>query len=508
MNMLNISRPRFFLALLIFLLLVPICAYGADAAQSNGIKIVFNGVQISSDVNPFIDQNSRTMVPLRFIAENLGASVDWRMETQTITVKHNGCIITLKIGSNRANVDNDTVLLDTQPVIQNSRTMVPLRFVSEQLGCLVSWNVNEQAVYINTKADVKQEVIVNVTTANIRQGPGTTYPVVSKVKSGTILGFISSSGGWYEVLLADNSRGWISGNIVKLITESEEEEENEDEREDDDQVISPEIDGDSVIFIANAVNIRQAPSTESEVIGQAYKSQELAAVGSQEDWIKVLTKEGQEGWVANWLVAYKKAPERRNGSLKGKIIVIDPGHGSLQPGGWSDPGAVSPWGLYERDIVTKISFTAGQVLSEEGATVIYTRLGNTSISLEGRAALANYLRADCFVAVHCNSSTNPAGSGTSTYYYAPEGMEMQQRLNRERLAALVQEELLESLGRNDLGILQASFVVLRSTTVPSILVETAFLSNQEEEALLRSAAFQGEAGEAIARGVIAYFEDE
>ena len=514
----SVSGKKFLVTLVLLFCLV--AATGAEAAGD--IAIYLNGTKVKSDVSPFIDKNSRTMVPLRFIAEGMGAYVDWAMGTQVVTIKHEGMLILLTIGSSNALVDGKTVTLDTHPVIAGGRTMVPLRFVGEQLGCTVSWNQKEQAVYITTKdnngdnnnnndndndgkdnpkEEIKEELVVRVSSyANIRQGPGTAYPVLTQVRNGTVLGSIGSSGGWYKVLLADNSTGWISGTIVTP--------KNSDDQDPSEVPEKPGfiIDGDSVIFIADAVNIRSGPSVSYEVIGQAYKGLELAVLAEDQDWIKVRTTDGKTGWVASWLVAYKKEPAGGSkASLKGKVVVIDPGHGTLQSGGWTDPGAVSPSGLHERDIVTRIAFTAGEYLSERGATVVYTRKGATSISLAGRAQVANDLGADVFVSIHCNSSTNPGANGSSTYYYAPETMSFAQRAARERLASCVQDELVKALGRKNLGILQANFAVLRHTYVPSILVETAFLSNWEEEALLRTSDFQIRAGEAVAKGIIEYF---
>lgn len=506
------------LAALVFLLCLPIFVSGVQAEQV--IKIYYNGKQVSSDAPPFIDKNSRTMVPLRLIAEKMGAYVDWSMGTQIITIKNNGTLITLAIGSKQAVVDGKNVALDTQPVIRNSRTMIPLRFVGEHLGADVSWNIKEQAVYItmgdggdggdneNPGETVKEEIVVNVSSyANIRQGPGTSYPIITQVKNGTVLGTIGSSGGWYQVLLADNSRGWISGSIVKLKGDSGDGGDEETPGEGNQGEGPSKIDGDSVIFITDSVNIRTGPSTSYGTIGQANYGLELAALGEQNGWIKVRTADGKTGWVASWLVAYKQQPQGGGSApLKGKVIVIDPGHGSLQSGGGADPGAVSPSGLYEKDVVTKIAAAAGEVLSQNGATVVYTRKGDTSITLEGRARLANNLGADAFVAIHCNSSTGSAGNGTSTYIYNPGTLSSAQWNARQRLAASVQNELIRTLGRKNLGVLQSNLAVLRCTTVPSILVETAFLSNSEEESLLRSSAFQTRAGKAVAEGLIDYFQ--
>lgn len=494
------SRRKIFLVTLMFFFLLGVLAVAAQGAEN--IRIFLDGKQVNSEVSPFIDGNGRTMVPLRFIAENLGADVDWSKGIQKITIEHKKQVIELTIGNNKAVVNGKTVSLDTEPVIVSNTTMVPLRFIGEQMGSLVSWSSREQAVYISTTGDpgntgdVKEEVVVTVSTANIRQGPGTGYPIISQVHNGTVLGSLGASGGWYKVLLADNSTGWISGTIVKL--------KNDDGNEPDPgNNTNPGINGDSVIFIASSVNIRTGPSTSYDIVGQASKGMELAVLGKQGSWIKVRTTSGGEGWVANWLVGYKKKPGGgQDAPLRGKIVVIDPGHGSLQSGGGSDPGAVSPSGVYERDVVTNISMAAGEALSGKGATVVYTRIGaSTQIDLNGRAVLANNLGADAFVAIHCNSSTSSSAAGTSTYYYTPAGTSQTQSAARKQLATLVQQELVQALGRKNLGILQANFAVLRCTTVPSILVETAFLSNAQEEALLRTAAFQKKAGEAVARGV-------
>lgn len=515
MKFYNISGSRLILlAALIFLLTFPCVAYGAGT--SGDIGIYLNGSKVSSDVSPYIDGNSRTMVPLRFIAERMGAYVDWSEGTRIITIKQKGQVLILAIGSSVASVGDETVRLDTQPVLKEGRTMVPLRFVSEQLGCMVSWNIREQAVYISAKEDVAQKVVVSLSSAsnaNIRTGPGTSFPILSTVKNGTVLNAVSSSGGWYQVLLADNSKGWISGTLVRPTDgkdEDKDEGDDEDKPSEDDD--GPGINGNSVIIVSDeSVNVRQSASADSAKVATVYKGQEFVALGQQGDWYKIRTSDGQVGWVAGWLAAYKVAPSSGlpsrgdSDALRGKIIVIDPGHGSLQKGGWSDPGAVSPSGHYERDIVSRIATTAGKVLSDQGATVIYTRTSSkTSITLSGRAQVANDFGADVFVAIHCNSSETSSTSGTSTYYWAPGDMDMWQQQSRQRLATLVQQELVEALGRRNIGIIQERFLVLRETVVPSILVETAFLSNPEEEQLLLNYNFQEKAGKAIARGIIEY----
>ncbi|HHX50112.1 MAG TPA: N-acetylmuramoyl-L-alanine amidase, partial [Clostridia bacterium] len=195
-------------------------------------------------------------------------------------------------------------------------------------------------------------------------------------------------------------------------------------------------------------------------------------------------------------------------TIKGKTIVIDPGHGSLQPGGWSDPGAVGPNGVYEKDIVLDIGLKVAELLTQEGAAVVLTRTGNTVLSLGERAQVANEINADLFVSIHANASTSPSLTGTATYYYAPWSTQLgTQRAAREKLARYVQQELVQELQRRDIGTLEENFSVLRNTSMPSILVETAFISNLEEERLLSQEAFRQKAAQAVVRGIIRFFAE-
>ncbi|MCL2461751.1 MAG: copper amine oxidase N-terminal domain-containing protein, partial [Defluviitaleaceae bacterium] len=125
----------------------------ADTARSGGaqsnvlpeIAITLNGRPVAADTPPFIDENGRVMVPVRFVSEALGAKVDWDEDTQTATVTSaSSRVISVKIGSRTLIItDNDassTVEMDTAAVIANERTFVPLRYIAEALGLTVGWD--------------------------------------------------------------------------------------------------------------------------------------------------------------------------------------------------------------------------------------------------------------------------------------------------------------------------------------------------------------------------------
>ena len=493
------------------LLLFVILAFPAYASAGS-IKLFVNGKQVSTDVAPYIDSNNRTMVPLRFVSESLGATVDWTHGEKEILITKGSVKITLFLGKAVVVRNGVEIKIDTAPVLKNSRAMVPIRFVSEHLGCKVVWNNIQKAVYITSgdssgendgsdeETSEPRRGYVTGSVVNIRSGPGTNYAIVGQVKQGTMVLVYDEEGGWYRVSTASGLKGWIAGWLVSLSDSGR-------GGGDRDDVPGEDIDKiKTAVVIVDSANIRSGPSTSYPIVTQGYMGEELPVIGEQGSWFKV-KKGSTEGFISNTVTALKVPPaENSSTHLRGKIVVLDPGHGSFKSGGVLDPGAVGPSGLKEKDVVPIIARRAGEVLSSRGATVIYTRIGDTYMSLSQRAELANSYRADVFVSIHCNASLSPGVQGTSTYYYAPAGMSHTMVEARRKLASLVQEELVKELGRNNLGLREGNFLVLRNTAMPSILVEIAFISNPTEERLLADPNFCRRAGEAIARGIIRYFE--
>lgn len=114
----------------------------------DAIKIYVNGVQIKSDTNPVL-VNDRTMVPIRAIAEKLGYSVNWFQESQTVSMQKGSDLVQLSIGSNSLYHNSYNIIIDVAPLIYDDRTYLPVRAVAEAMGCKVDWNGSERAVYIS-----------------------------------------------------------------------------------------------------------------------------------------------------------------------------------------------------------------------------------------------------------------------------------------------------------------------------------------------------------------------
>lgn len=136
----------------IWLLLAAICmviaAPTSQAAQAADIRIFMNGKAIESEVAPYIVPKANvTMVPLRVISEELGASVNWSSSERLVTIKGKANkTITMNSGSTFATVDGARISLGASVAVKAGRTMVPLRFVSEQLGLIVNWNQADKTI--------------------------------------------------------------------------------------------------------------------------------------------------------------------------------------------------------------------------------------------------------------------------------------------------------------------------------------------------------------------------
>lgn len=190
-------------------------------------------------------------------------------------------------------------------------------------------------------------------------------------------------------------------------------------------------------------------------------------------------------------------------NVKNKIITIDPGHGG------SDSGAVGPNGYTEKEGAFAISQKVASILNQSGAKVVMTRDSDVDVygpnasarnELQARVDVGNNANSDIFVSVHCNAFVNPAANGTQTFYYGSS-------YQGQRLAQSIQEKMIEANGLRDRGISTCNFYVVKHSYMPAVLVETAFITNYDEEALLSDDEWQTTMAKAIAEGINEYFSN-
>jgi hypothetical protein len=133
----------------ISLLLVLMMILTANPAYANEeIKVYVDDTQIKFDASPMV-RDGRLLVPFRPFAEALGANVSWNSKIQKVTVQKDDIIIELTVGSKSARMNEEIILLETVPIITNNRVFVPLRFVGDSLGAIVSWNEQSRTVTVS-----------------------------------------------------------------------------------------------------------------------------------------------------------------------------------------------------------------------------------------------------------------------------------------------------------------------------------------------------------------------
>lgn len=190
-------------------------------------------------------------------------------------------------------------------------------------------------------------------------------------------------------------------------------------------------------------------------------------------------------------------------NVKNKIITIDPGHGG------SDSGAVGPNGYTEKEGAFAISQKVASILNQSGAKVVMTRDSDVDVygpnasarnELQARVDVGNNANSDIFVSIHCNAFVNPAANGTQTFYYGSS-------YQGQRLAQSIQEKMIEANGLRDRGISTCNFYVVKHSYMPAVLIETAFITNYDEEALLSDDEWQTIMAKAIAEGINEYFSN-
>ncbi|WNY90909.1 N-acetylmuramoyl-L-alanine amidase AmiC [Salmonella enterica] len=242
----------------------------------------------------------------------------------------------------------------------------------------------------------------------------------------------------------------------------------------------------------------------------------------------------------------KQVPPSQSGPQPGKagrdrpiVIMLDPGHGG------EDPGAIGKYKTREKDVVLQIARRLRALIEKEGNMKVYmTRNEDIFIPLKVRVAKAQKQRADLFVSIHADAFTSRQPSGSSVFALSTKGATstaakyLAQTQNASDLIGGVSKSgdryvdhtmfdmvqsltiadslkfgkaVLKQLGKiNDLHknkVEQAGFAVLKAPDIPSILVETAFISNIEEERKLKTAMFQQQVAESILAGIKAYFAD-
>ncbi|MBJ6363828.1 N-acetylmuramoyl-L-alanine amidase [Paenibacillus sp. GCM10012307] len=345
-------------------------------------------------------------------------------------------------------------------------------------------------------------------TAKVLNGPlsvrsdadGKSKVVGSIAKSETVT-VTADAFGWSKVKTG-NLTGWVAGYYLKKVDNSDTgstEGQGKPAKTADVKPLS--LSSGTGIVTADSLRIRAEAGTKYDVIGGLRNGDVVTITGRKDDWLQIQVSGSQKGWVAAEYIREDGSakttpvvftPSKGGKGLKNRVIVVDPGHGG------SDPGVIgTKLGTEEKTINLSTSLYLAEELRSRGAKVVMTRGKDEKPPLEKRVQTSHAAGADAFISIHYNSSTKNS-SGTLTFYYDEK--------KDAPLARAIDMQLGSSGNKlKNIGISFGDLHVLRENRVPAALVELGFLTNEYDEKLVITDAYQRRAAAAIANGLERYF---
>ena len=352
------------------------------------------------------------------------------------------------------------------------------------------------------------QVTVTVPILNVRESADISSKVISRVHQGGTFEIIQKRNNWDQIKLGNNQTGWV---YDAYLTPTE------------------KIVGTIDTF---SLNVRERPSASSSVVGYLKSGTKITIHMEQAGWAKIVSSSGVSGWVnakyidkdtpssqhtqpaapttkkkdghtnemkvARAADAPKTTPSEKSvlmpnsqTPLKGKTIVLDPGHGG------KDRGTTSIARTPEKSLNLPTAEAVKQKLESAGAQVILTRTNDTYIPLEQRAYISNLNHADAFISFHYNWSNNPSVNGITDFYF---------QKSSNPLATAILNQVAKETNLTNLGTRFNNLDVLRNNKQPATLIELGFLSNQQDDTIVESPQFRDNVAQGIYLGLQDYFK--
>lgn len=472
------------------------------------VNVNIDGKGMAGDV-PAIIYGSTTMVPVRFITEGIGGEVEWIEKTQEVIVRLRSKVVSLKLGSREAVVDGVKKYIPSDvssPMLMNGRSMIPLRFVSENFGAEVKWDDKTKTATVKTDrfgTDIPPEPSL--------PKPIALNTVVKQTVSGREAIVVKNSGAveYTHMKLENPTRVVLD---IKNSTLSEDEKTYALSTSVVEKVRTGSNSGVSRVVLDIKENIKLSSydiqksgndiviytEGRQEVFYEVYQgSAHLGKFSTKDQAIVEAKKWANSTIMFGGAVVWKFSDNVNSGS--GKTIVIDPGHGG------SDPGAISYSRKYrESDLTLSVGLKLERELKARGYNVIMTRKTDVYPTLSERADLANRVNAAGFISIHFNAAT-PAATGLETFY-TPQASSSVKNYNDRAFAESIQREMISTLGGRDRGVKQANYTVISRTKTYASLVELGFITNPNDESRLASDSYHELCAKALANGVDNFFK--
>lgn len=495
---------RVFIIILAAIAIMNCLAFQFCLAETSEIEILVDQKSLDSSVQAFIEDD-RIFISARTIIEELGGRITWFSALKLLTINIENHIARLVIDDLSMELDDTTIPLETSAKIINNRVMIPLEVLQNILSIDIDWDNRGKVLSIN---------FIKPSLLKIRS-----YSHDDKTR---VVIDLSETTSYKANKLVNPDRIYvdIEGSILKL----------------EDSFKKIDINDNTI------KTIRAAKYNEETVriVLELYQENKFDVFDLKEperivlDVFKTVIKKDTVQETKPVQTVKKETDNLVD--LDKRVVIIDPGHGG------SDPGAIGPGGLRESEATLKIALHLEKLLKNAGISCYLTRYENKFISLENRTTFANQKNGFVFISLHANSAARnqPTATGIETFvlsskYIGASAKDVADRENRASrthpevdgdlaliiadleesaniqysldLAEIVQKKLVEVLKLKNRGVKQAPFVVLKGANMAAVLVEVAFISNSQEEKLLRNNDFSAKAAQALFSAVKYYIEN-
>lgn len=463
---------------------------------------------------------TRIMVPVRFVAENLGYTYTWSsskkagvMTRNWLELYMNGSWSKYTGTKAKASVNGKTVNLGNMPgiVIDGTAYLNGKKVFGSAIGGTCVYDSAEQTITVEKDNNsVVFQLGTNIAIVNGVETEISTQAV--RVKN-------RATGKYYLMVpgrFTANSLGydynWNSSTKTSQITEKV----NENEIPSDNVDVST-ISGAAISFTLPS----EVTSADIQHADYYYKNQFCVLISG--DYVSyfennpISIKSGST--VSNYTVTLTSAGKTRllfnTTKLQGykvhiqegiawievgnpkdifqNIVVLDCGHGG------TDPGATAG-GYQEKDLTYSILYTYAKKYFDSDTSNIkayWSRYDDTFVTLSDRAAFASKVGADLFISLHMNSATNTSATGTEVYYSTSNNKAQSNGLTSKIMAGMFQSNLVNVMGTTSRGVKTANYTVIYKNTVPAVLIELGFISNSSDRAKLTNSSYQKAAAESI-----------
>lgn len=350
---------------------------------------------------------------------------------------------------------------------------------------------------------------VSIAALNARNAPSHSSDVVGMLSQGDQIVSFQEKHGWLMTYYG-GQEVWIAAQFLAPVTGEEASPEDKEQASAEDAQAQQ---GTTIQVDADHARIRSGAGTDYSAIGTAQAGDTYQIAETSGDWHKISLDDDSSGWIASWLtdsptsaqededaaenteketVTLKEADNEENpdGSLDGKTIVLDPGHGG------KDPGSLGLDGVKEKDVIMSVTDEIASQLQNAGANVVLTRTGDYFLSLEERVEASHKNDADAFVSLHYNAFPVIGVQGMNTYYYSNGA-------NHE-LADSIHGSLAKNMELTDRGVSEGDFQVLRENSNPAVLLELGFITNPDDLLHIQSSAYKDNVANGITDGLKDY----